>query len=62
MKCDTTEFRVCTVRYVGVVLLCFSYSPSSTDHIYITKLMLQHKQLYDETYVKIGLKIGPPLI
>jgi hypothetical protein len=47
------------LRYVGVIWFLFSCSLTSTGYLYTTILMLQW-QIYDETYAKTGLKIGPP--
>ena len=45
------------LRYVGVICFMFSFSPTSTVWIYITKFVL-HQQICNETYGKIILKIG----
>ena len=47
--------------YVGVNWFRFSCSPTSSNQIYKTKLML-HQQIYDETYANIISKIGPTMI
>ena len=54
-------YVVRTVRYVGVVCFVFSCPQTSTDWIYIMRLVL-HQQIYDETSAKVGLKIEPPLV
>ena len=47
--------------YVGVICFVFPCSPTSTDYIYTTRLML-HQQIYNETLAKSRLKIGRPLL
>ena len=46
---------------MGVNLVCFPCSPTSTDHIHTTLLVL-HWQISDESSAKIGLGIGPLMI
>ena len=49
------------LRYVGVIWFVFHIFPTSFTHIYTAQRVL-YWQLYNETYVKIGLTIKPLFI
>ena len=50
-----------STKECGCYLVPCSSSRTCTDQFYTTKLML-HQQIQEETYAKIGLEIGPPLL
>ena len=49
----------CEVR--GCYLICFPCSPTSTNHIHTTKLVMQY-HIYDERFVETKLETGPLMI